>query len=71
MGNQNFLFFPRSSFFNLSLLQYYLGKELRFFFKRKSKEDESGFCFILRLATELILAYEWQFWRSASLSIPD
>ena len=42
MGTQNFLFFPRSSFFNLSLLQYYLGKELRFFLSASLKKTSQG-----------------------------
>ena len=41
-GTQNFLFFPRSSFFNLSLLQYYLGKELRFFLSASLKKTSQG-----------------------------
>ena len=53
MGTQNFLFFPRSSFFNLSLLQYYLGKELRFFLSASLKKTSQGSVLSLDLPLSL------------------
>ena len=50
---QNFLFFPRSSFFNLSLLQYYLGKELRFFLSASLKKTSQGSVLSLDLPLSL------------------